>query len=82
MTAGDSEIAPDAIRLGGRNAIRHLYTGNYDDMVPAHRQAQGDYSRDLERLASLNRSDPLRIRQVVNGGEVSTHTTMACTLPI
>lgn len=65
LFAVDSEIAPDAIRLGGRNAIRHLYTGNYDDMVPAHRQAQGDYSRDLERLASLNRSDPLRIRRVV-----------------
>ena len=65
LFAVDSEIAPDAIRLGGRNAIRNLYTGNYDDMVPAHRQAQGDYSRDLERLASLNRSDPLRIRQVV-----------------
>lgn len=65
LFAVDSEIAPDAIRLGGRNAIRHLYTGNYDDMVPAHKQAQGNYSRDLERLASLNRSDPLRIRQVV-----------------
>lgn len=65
LFAVDSAVAPDAIRLGGRNAIRHLYTGNYDDMVPAHKQAQGDYSRDLERLASLNRSDPLRIRQVV-----------------
>lgn len=65
LFAVDSEIAPDAIRLGGRSAIRHLYTGNYDDMVPAHKQAQGDYSRDLERLASLNRSDPLRIRRVV-----------------
>ena len=65
LFAVDSEIAPDAIRLGGRNAIRNLYTGNYDDMVPAYSQAQGDYSRDLERLASLNRSDPLRIRRVV-----------------
>lgn len=65
LFAVDSEIAPDAIRLGGRNAIRHLYTGNYDDMVSAYRQSQGDYSRDLERLASLNRSDPLRIRRVV-----------------
>ena len=64
LFAVDSAVAPDAIRLGGRNAIRHLYTGNYDDMVPAYSQAQGDYSRDLERLASLNRSDPLRIRRV------------------